>query len=165
MLTNQSLFELKVEWGRSFIMKNLKLVFLILVCFGLSSCSNASNNQEQQTHTGSDILKTFGDVDLDRMHDFVDRFNDKKPDYVLAIPPFFDGGYTIYDLISDGNLLTIKMVATRDIYGGTNSTFTCKAMKIKEEIDKQQLVLGNCETEEGSVAELEFFTFNGDLTR
>ncbi|WP_054028103.1 DUF4362 domain-containing protein [Bacillus sp. FJAT-28004] len=144
-------------------MKNFKLVLLILVCFGISACSNSSNNHKQPIHTGSDILKTFGDEDLIRMKEFVDRFNNKKSDYVLAIPPFLDGGYSIYDLISDGKLVTIKRDSTRDIYGGSKSTFTCKAMKIQEEGDEQQLVLGSCEAEEGSVAEVKLFTFNGDL--
>ncbi|WP_054028657.1 hypothetical protein [Bacillus sp. FJAT-28004] len=98
-------------------MKNFKLVLLILVCFGISACSNSSNNHKQPIHTGSDILKTFGDEDLIRMKEFVDRFNNKKSDYVLAIPPFLDGGYSIYDLISDGKLVTIKRDSTRDIYG------------------------------------------------
>ncbi len=147
-------------------MKNFKFVLLILVCFGLSACSNSSNNQEQQIHTGSNILKTFGDEDLNRMQEFVDRFNDKNGDYVLAIPPIIDGGYTIYDFNSDGNLVTIRMDGTRDMYGGRESTFTCEAMKIQEEGDKQQLVLGQCEgLEEGTAAEVKLFTFNGDLTR
>lgn len=147
-------------------MKNFKLVLLILVCFGLSACSNSSNNQEQKIYTGSNILKTFGDEDLNRMQEFVDRFNDKNGDYVLAIPPIIDGGYTIYDLNSNGNLLTIRMDSTRDMYGrGKESTFTCGAMKIQEEGDKQQLVLGKCEgLEEGSATEVKLFTFNSDLT-
>lgn len=99
------------------------------------------------------------------MKEFVNRFNNEKPDYVLAIPPFIDGGYTIYDLISDGNLLTIKMDGTRDMYGGKKSTFTCEDMKIQEEGDEHRLVLGNCEAEEGSIAVLDFFTFSGDLTK
>ncbi|MEX2461968.1 MAG: hypothetical protein WD469_11880 [Paenibacillaceae bacterium] len=147
-------------------MENFKLMLLILVCFGLSACSSSSNNQEQQIHTGSNILKTFGDEDLMRMQEFVDRFNDKNGDYVLAIPPIIDGGYTIYDLKSDGNLLTIRMDSTRDIYGGKESTFTCGAMKIQDEGDKQHLVLGKCEgLEEDAAAEVIFFTFNSGLTQ
>lgn len=111
-------------------------------------------------------MKTFGDEDLKRMQEFVDRFNDKNGDYVLAIPPIIDGGYTIYDLNSDGNLVTIRMDGTRDMYGGEETTFTCGEMKIQDDGDEQQLMLGKCEgLEEGNVVEVEFFTFNGDLTR
>jgi hypothetical protein len=147
-------------------MENFKLMLLILVCFGLSACSNSNNNQEQQIHTGNNIIKTFGDEDLMRMQEFVDRFNDKKGDYVLAIPPIIDGGYTIYDLKSDGTLVTIRMDGTRDMYGGRESTFTCGAMKIQDEGDKQQLVLGKCEgLDDITAAEVNFFTFNGGLTQ
>lgn len=92
--------------------------------------------------------------------------HDKNGDYVLAIPPIIDGGYTIYDFNSDGNLVTIRMDGTRDMYGGRESTFTCGAMRIQEEGDKQQLVLGQCEgLEEGTAAKVKLFTFNGDLTQ
>lgn len=99
------------------------------------------------------------------MQEFVDRFNDKIGDYIVAIPPIIDGGYTIYDLKSDGNLVTIRADSTRDMYSGRESTLTCGAMKIQDEGDKQQLVLGECEgLEEDSTADVNFFTFNGSLT-
>lgn len=146
-------------------MKNFKFILLILVCLGLSACSSSNNNQEQQIHTGSDILKTFGDEDFKRVQEFVDRFNDKNGDYILAIPPIIDGGYTIYDLKSDGNIVTIRMDGTRDMYGGTESTFTCKAMDIQDDGSKQLLVLDKCEGLEGGVTEVKLFTFNSELTR
>jgi hypothetical protein len=111
-------------------------------------------------------LKTFDDEDLMRMQEFVNRFNNKKGDYILAIPPIINGGYTIYDLKSDGNLVTIRMDGTRDNYSGKESKFTCGAMKMEKEGDKQHLVLGKCKgLEEVNASEVNFFTFNGDLTR
>jgi hypothetical protein len=151
--------------GRYIIMKNFKPVLLILVCFRLSACSNSSNNHDQQIHTGSNILKRFGDEDLMRMQEFVDKFNDKIGDYILAIPPIIDGGYTICDLKSDGSLVTIRSDGTRDMYSSRESTFTCGAMKILDEGDKQQLVVGKCKgLEQDTAAEFKLFTFNGDLT-
>lgn len=80
-------------------------------------------------------MKTFGDEDFKHVQEFVDRFNDKNGDYILAIPPIIDGGCTICDLKSDGNIVTIRLDGTRDMYGGTESTFTCKVFRMMEVSD------------------------------
>ena len=65
-------------------MKKFKLVLLILISIGLTACANTSNNNELQSRAGNNILKMFGGEDLERMQEFVKRFDDKIGDYVLA---------------------------------------------------------------------------------
>ena len=43
-----------------------------------------SKNNELQSRAGNNILNTFGGEDLERMQEFVKRFDDKIGDYVLA---------------------------------------------------------------------------------
>ncbi|WP_270169258.1 DUF4362 domain-containing protein [Paenibacillus sp. SYP-B4298] len=146
-------------------MKYSNLLLLILVCFGLSACSNSTSYQEQQIHTGQNILKTFGDEDLERMQEFVDRFNDNRSDYVMAIPPIIDGGYAIYDLKSDGDMVTVRTDRTRDMYSGKESTFSCRAMEVRKDGSKQIVVLDKCEGLEEEATEVELFTFDRELSR
>jgi hypothetical protein len=137
-------------------MKNSVLIFLLFICVGMTACSSSKVKERQQTHQGSSILKAFDDEDLQRMQEFVDRFNDKKGDYILAIPPIIDGGYSIYDLNSDGSTVTIRIDSTRDIYSGNKYTYSCGSMKI----EKAALVLNKCEGVEEGFSELKLFTFN-----
>jgi hypothetical protein len=147
-------------------MKKLAFTIYILMCISLVACSSSKVDKNKQIiHHESNIMKSFDEQDYKRMKQFVDRFNDKKGDYILAIPPIIDGGYTIYDLYSDGNRVTIKIDGTRDIYGGREYKYVCGAMKIENNGEEQVVVMNKCEGLEEGATVVRLFTFIGELAR
>lgn len=125
----------------------------------LSACSTLTGETKSQSTVGSDILKTFGKEDKERMQKFINRFDDHKVDYVLAIPPFIDGGYVIYDLIAGNGKIKVRMDTTRDTYSNdAGLELTCKAIKFD---NNGTVVVEQCTGPEGvEVSHYSLFSFD-----
>ncbi|WP_201004916.1 DUF4362 domain-containing protein [Paenibacillus glycanilyticus] len=96
------------------------------------------------------------------MQHFINRFHDHKFDYVLAIPPFLDGGYVIYDLIADDGEVKVRLDSTRDIYSSdAGLQLTCKAIEFD---NKGTVVVEQCTGPE-SVEVSHYSLFSFDPTR
>lgn len=94
-----------------------------------------------------------------RMQRFINRFQDHKFDYVLAIPPFIDGGYVIYDLIADDGDVKVRVDTTRDMYSSdAGLELTCKAIEFD---NKGTVAVEQCTGPEGvEVPHYSLFSFD-----
>jgi hypothetical protein len=98
----------------------------------LVSCTD--NEPEVEKEILSSFLINFDEVDLKRMDEFIARFHDEKGDYLMAIPPYMDGGYTIYDIHSDGRVINVRIDTTRDIYSDQQQRiFVCDSVIKKKD--------------------------------
>lgn len=110
----------------------LVVMFIALTLFANSACSN--KDEVSESSYPSDIIVKYDAADMKRIERFVDRFKEGKRDAFMAIPPIVDGGYWIYDFITDGSTVTMKVDSTRDSYAqGKVSTYTCQGVAIVKE--------------------------------
>jgi hypothetical protein len=95
------------------------------------------------------------------MQRFVDRANEGKVDYLIAIPPIIDGGYVIYDLMSQEGAIKVRMDNTRDNYSnGIGYELTCKSIKFTQEATEQNVVVEQCKGPTGDIPQHKLFTFD-----
>lgn len=95
------------------------------------------------------------------MQRFVDRSNQGKVDYLIAIPPIIDGGYVIYDLKSQEGAIKFRMDNTRDNYSnGIGYELSCKSIKFTQEADEKNVVVEQCKGPTGDVPQHTLFTFD-----
>ncbi|NIK24663.1 DUF4362 domain-containing protein [Paenibacillus lupini] len=95
------------------------------------------------------------------MQRFVDRANEGKVDYLIAIPSTIEGGYVIYDLLSDRGSIKVRMDNSRDNNSnGIGFELTCKSIKFTQEANEQNVVVEQCKGPTGDIPQHKLFTFD-----
>ncbi|WP_084760229.1 DUF4362 domain-containing protein [Cohnella panacarvi] len=117
-------------------MKLIKTIIVTILVWSLlillSACS--SPNKTIESRKPDNILINYDKEDFSRIEEFVARFNKHQADYLLVIPPIIDGGYWIYDFISDGKQVKITIDTSRDGYSdGSISKYSCQGLSINRD--------------------------------
>ncbi|MFX3635356.1 MAG: hypothetical protein ACE3L7_09365 [Candidatus Pristimantibacillus sp.] len=99
-----------------------QLVIIVVLCIGLF-ISYRSNIEQQQYYRDADVLIHKDKTDLKRVEYFVERFKDKKGDYLMIVEPSFDSGQTIHDVWATSRVINWTSDYTRDIYSTVDKQF------------------------------------------
>ncbi|MBB6634765.1 DUF4362 domain-containing protein [Cohnella thailandensis] len=113
----------------------------------LGGCSKANDHSQEMD---SNVLIHFDKQDRQRMNQFIERADEGKFDYVLAVISSFEGGKVIYDLISDqqDGKLHVTIDDTRDAYAGMNKgqkKYVCEDIGWAEAFGSEKVRLSGCD--------------------
>jgi len=115
-------------------MRRFKIVFITIISVALVLSACTQSEKPSAKNSTNDILVNYDEEDFKRIEYFVSRFNEGKGDYILVIPPIIDGGYWIYDFLTDGKEVSIKIDSSRDFYSNREKfEFSCKGISIINE--------------------------------
>lgn len=121
-----------------------QLVIIVVLCIGLF-ISYRINVEEQQYYWDADVLIHKDKTDLKRVEYFVERFKDKKGDYLMVVEPMFDSGQTIHDIQTNGREINWVIDNTRDAYSTMEKeTFKCGDINREESDRKITFSLSQC---------------------
>ncbi|MFD2615013.1 hypothetical protein [Paenibacillus gansuensis] len=133
-------------------MIKLRTTLLTLILILLVSCSSKGS-------LNTNLLTAMDAKDQKRMALFVERFQNRKMDYLVAIQKSVEGTYTIYDVRSDGRAIHVRIDASRDM-GGPNTELTCSKIRFKERNGLNWVRVGNCQGPDGKFDEAGLLSFS-----
>lgn len=111
--------------------KSLILLFSCLVLFG---CQNYNSFPAADTI----VERNIGNVEnLDRFHEFLENFNEKRPDHILIQTYTTEGDPIYMELQYDGKVINFTRDMTEDKHGSGEVTETSCEELHKEESDKR----------------------------
>lgn len=108
----------------------------IIVFIGLVSVIFVLINQQshkENTNKNKSIIINFDQVDLDRVDEMVNRFNEGKGDNLMIVSTTVEGGPIIHDVNSNGKEIHWIVDNTRDAWSDQGKTeYVCKSIRMNE---------------------------------
>ncbi|WP_108995815.1 DUF4362 domain-containing protein [Paenibacillus agaridevorans] len=139
------------------------LIVLLTVWAGAAAYMWLKADRHQHAEWNN-ILHRFNQADIERLNEMVHRHREGKGDYLLLIPPAFDGGYWIHDVHSNGRTITWTIDNTRDgMSSGADKgkqEFICQNIQLRENSERYVYTLEQCAGEDDEI--LPVFTYRKD---
>ncbi|WP_168121497.1 DUF4362 domain-containing protein [Paenibacillus sp. HB172176] len=118
--------------GRMTAMKTGIAILTVIVCFILV-WPGLSDGHKAPMRYQTLITSPFDKEEIAAAERLAMRFKQQKGDFLVVVAQTFEGGYVLYDFRSDGNIVHVRIDASRDAFSnGEILTFDCKSIDMKK---------------------------------